>query len=688
MPNVKASKNIFLKSTHRLMQITKDPQTTASWLEMNQRYLMAAIGEMRGQLSVWHAADSQNALKTDQHKVSALPTGLTLKELAVQMTAPPALETLCHQFGLSPFERALLLFCAGMELDLTWAAYCAVLHEDSRRTYPTFGLALSVFSDSHWSALTPDAPLRYWRLIEIGVGDLMTTSTIRIDERALNYLMGFQCLDDRLKGFITPLNGPMVLSPSHQAIAEQVRGLWAEPKKGPTSVIQLCGDDPASQRAVAAMACSGLGLTLRCMRWSDIPSSVTERDGLVRLLEREAILSGNALLLNMEGADTPEGMRLALALVESMQTFLMIIGCDTLRLSTRPFIRVDLPRISTKEQRLIWKKALGPLAEAFNGEVDTLLSHFNMNMQGIQTAVASVSRSALPMEESEGSLLWEICRNQARVRMEGLAQRIESPVTWKDLVLPASQMEMLHDIVTQVRQRVHVYETWGFAKKGVRGLGISALFAGPSGTGKTLAAEVLANALRLDLYRIDLSQVVSKYIGETEKHLKRLFDAAEESGAILLFDEADALLGKRSEVRDSHDRYANMEVSYLLQRMEAYRGLAILTTNMKSALDTAFLRRIRFVVSFPFPDLSQRMEVWKQVFPAETPTHRLNIEQLSRLNIAGGNIRNIAMHSAFLAADSKEPIGMHHLLRAAQSEYAKLERPLTVAEVGGWGEKS
>jgi SpoVK/Ycf46/Vps4 family AAA+-type ATPase len=231
---------------------------------------------------------------------------------------------------------------------------------------------------------------------------------------------------------------------------------------------------------------------------------------------------------------------------------------------------------------------------------------------------------------------------------------------------------------------VTVYDTWGFAAKSARGLGISALFSGPSGTGKTMAAEVLANALQLDLYRIDLSQVVSKYIGETEKNLRRVFDAAQGGGVILLFDEADALFGKRSEVKDSHDRYANVEVSYLLQRMEAYQGLAILTTNLKAALDPAFMRRLRFLVHFPFPDQAQRAEIWRHIFPATTPTDGLDISRLMRLNVPGGNIRNIALNAAFLAADASEPVRMKHILGAARSEYAKLERPLTEAEIGGW----
>ncbi|HBY77987.1 MAG TPA: ATPase, partial [Cyanobacteria bacterium UBA11148] len=256
--------------------------------------------------------------------------------------------------------------------------------------------------------------------------------------------------------------------------------------------------------------------------------------------------------------------------------------------------------------------------------------------------------------------------------------------TWDDLVLPEKERNILREVSAHVRQRMKVYETWGFAGKSRRGLGISALFAGASGTGKTMAAEVLGSELRLDVYRIDLSSVVSKYIGETEKNLRRVFDAAEGGGAILLFDEADALFGKRSEVKDSHDRHANIEVSYLLQRMESYRGLAILTTNLKSALDQAFLRRIRFIVQFPFPDATQRALIWERIFPKQMPTEKLDFKKLAKLNVAGGNIRSIALNAAFLAADAGESVQMKHLLQAAKSEYVKLERPLTDIEVKGW----
>jgi SpoVK/Ycf46/Vps4 family AAA+-type ATPase len=280
--------------------------------------------------------------------------------------------------------------------------------------------------------------------------------------------------------------------------------------------------------------------------------------------------------------------------------------------------------------------------------------------------------------------LWRVCRRRTRGRLDVLAQRIAPRARWENLVLPERQTELLRHAAVHMRRRTRVYEDWGFAAASDRGLGISALFAGPSGTGKTMAAEVLANELELDLYRVDLSRVVSKYIGETEKNLGRVFDAAETAGALLLFDEADALFGKRSEVRDSHDRYANIEVSYLLQRMEAYRGVSVLTTNLKDALDRAFLRRIRFVVDFPFPDADLRARIWAGVFPSATPTEGLDCERLAQLHVAGGAIRNIAMNAAFVAADRDGVVGPADVLQAAALEYAKADKKIRDSERRGW----
>jgi SpoVK/Ycf46/Vps4 family AAA+-type ATPase len=344
---------------------------------------------------------------------------------------------------------------------------------------------------------------------------------------------------------------------------------------------------------------------------------------------------------------------------------------------------VSIP--SADEQKMIWRETLNGIVAVEDAGIAPVLSQFNLTIGQIQAATKEVADTIVIHPETEISpLLWNACRSQSRRHLTNLAHRIEPRSHWDDLVLNEHQKQILRQIVAHVRQRGKVYQQWGFADKRSRGLGTTALFSGASGTGKTMAAEVLANELKLDLYQIDLSQVVSKYIGETEKNLRKIFDAADESGAILLFDEADSLFGKRSEVKDSHDRYANLEVSYLLQRMESYRGLAILTTNMKQALDPAFLRRIRFIVNFPFPEPSERAEIWWKTIPTNTPTHGLDFAKLASLNISGGSIWNIALNAAFLAAEGDEPLKMRHILLAARSEYAKLEKPLTDAEVRGW----
>ncbi len=247
------------------------------------------------------------------------------------------------------------------------------------------------------------------------------------------------------------------------------------------------------------------------------------------------------------------------------------------------------------------------------------------------------------------------------------------------------QKQTLTDIAAKSRTRHRVHHEWGYADGSGRGLGVSALFAGPSGTGKTLAAEALAEMLRLDLHRVDLSRVVSKYIGETERNLGRIFDEAQSAGGVvLLFDEADSLFGKRTEVKDSHDRYANLEVSYLLQRMEAYDGTAVLTTNLKSALDPAFLRRLRFIVNFPFPDAAARERIWRGAFPPAAPVQDLAYDRLAALSVTGGSIHSIALNAGFAAADAGTPITMGLLLAAARSEFGKLERSLPDAEIRGW----
>jgi hypothetical protein len=460
-------------------------------------------------------------------------------------------------------------------------------------------------------------------------------------------------------------------------------------------VVQLCGGEALSQREIAAAACALLNHRLFLISASALPVRSHELESLLHGWERETWLSNSALFLDCQLVEQTDSLRESqiARVIEATRGLLIVASREKRRCAQRLLTSFQVEKPLREEQQAIWEAALGGQAAPLNDQINRLTSYFHLNADAIQTIclttrsrLAATAGEETPSPEKLGAALWETCRVQATPELDNLARRIPPAATWQKLVLADAQQTILRDIAMHVRHRTQVYEDWGFGGLGTRGLGISALFAGASGVGKTMAAEVLANELHLELYHIDLSAVISKYIGETEKNLRLIFDAAEGSGVILLFDEADALFGKRSEVKSSHDRYANIEVSYLLQRMEAYRGLTILTTNMKETLDTAFLRRIRFIVQFPFPDVEQRAEIWRGIFPGQAPTEKLDIEKLARLNVTGGNIRNIALQAAFLAANGAEPIQMRHILHAARQEYHKLEKPLTLAETRDWDE--
>ena len=659
-----------------------------SWNDANQAYLALALARLKSALRrlAPGAADAPAA--------DPAPAEPGEADKAIFARRPPAVEILTDAFGLSAFERDVLLLCAGIELDPEFAPLCAEAHRSGARAHASFALAFATLADPHWSALSPNAPLRRWRLVEAADGGPLMTAALRIDERVLHYLAGISHLDQRVDGMVRTLPPDLGddLVPSHAAVAERIAAAWSrEPSGAAAAVMQLCGD-PADCRPIAAAVARTLGLRAAVIAADLVPHGPHELEAFFRLWEREASLSGIGVAL-IEAVDSDAAHPLDHArmppgagahLCERLAGFVMVCERQRRPIMHRPSVAIDVDHPLAHEQRHAWSAALRLGADT--QAIEAVSAHFDLGLAAIRAIAAEVL--AAPADAGDraagAALVWTKCRAHLRARLDGLAERIDCATGWDDLVLPEAQTRTLRAVAGQLRQRTTVYDRWGFGQRNSRGLGISALFAGPSGTGKTLAAEVLANELDLDLYRIDLSSVVSKYIGETEKNLRRVFDAAEESGAILLFDEADALFGRRSEVKDSHDRYANIEVSYLLQRMEAYRGLAILTTNARSALDPAFLRRLRFVVEFPFPDTDQRAEIWRRIFPAATPTERLNVAKLASLRIPGGNIRNIAMNAAFLAADAGEPVRMGHLLVAARSEYSKLDRPLSAVEAEGW----
>ncbi|MFE3828465.1 ATP-binding protein [Streptomyces sp. NPDC059092] len=600
---------------------------------------------------------------------------------------PSTLEALASCFGLSAFEREVVLLAAAAELDPTTGARCAAASGAPDRAYPTFSLALAALTEPHWSALTPVAPLRRWRLIELDDETRLTTSRLRLDERILHFLAGSPYLDARLHGLLRRTAVPDTLPASYGRAADRVAAGWAG-GAGPRAPlrVELVGGDPRSRADIAAAAASRSGLGLYALTAEDLPTVPAERDRLARLWQREAVLLPAALLVEADDRLDREQGAAADAFIESAAVPLCVSSTDPRPNERSRGERVTVPALDAEEQLSVWSDAFDGVPDVSEDDLRHLVEQFSLPPHLIQAAGATVVRD-LPHADGDANattLAWQAGLGEARMGMDELGRRIEPQASWGDLVLAERQLRILRETVAHVRQRATVYQDWGFASTLRRGLGVTALFAGGSGTGKTLAAEVMARELGLDLFIIDLSQVVSKYIGETEKNLRKVFDAAERGGALLLFDEADALFGKRSEVKDSHDRYANLEVSYLLMRMEAYRGLAILTTNMKQALDTAFMRRIRFVVDFPFPGESERAEIWRRVLPERAPMKGIDPALLARLTVAGGSIRNIALSGAFLAAEEGDRLQMRHMLEAARTEYLKLDRSLAPSEVQGW----
>jgi hypothetical protein len=437
----------------------------------------------------------------------------------------------------------------------------------------------------------------------------------------------------------------------------------------------LLGPDALSKRLVAGRICRAANLHPYSLQSNALPSTPAEMETFSRLWRRSALLLPVALYLKADGLEPPAERTMNASAVSRLlsrtNALVFVDAREPWPALPEDSYSADVARPSPVEQEAAWTAALG--AEA--GESPARLAgQFSLNIDTIREIAAETGDTAAGPIDHER--LWDTCLALTRPNLETLAERIVPRATWDDIVLPDTEKRLLRQLADQVGQRHRVYQDWGFGATMSRGLGVSVLFAGESGTGKTMAAEVVANHLRLDLYRIDLSAVVSKYIGETEKNLRRLFDAAEAGGMILFFDEADALFGKRSEIKDSHDRYANIEVNYLLQRMESFGGLAILASNMKGALDGAFLRRLRFVVNFPFPGATERKAIWRKAFPAQTPTRDLDFDRLARLNLAGGHIALIALNAAFVAAQAKGDVTMPLILDAARNEFRKIERPI------------
>ncbi len=659
----------------------------AAWHDANDAYLAAAVRWIRlllTQHAQQVAADSSAPIVVDPAALDDRPD-VSLADARNEMSAaeasdlPPAMIVLARRLGLSTFERDLLLLCVAMELDTRIGALCARV-QDGALPFPTFGLAFLLFDSPAWDARSPQNPLRYWRLVELNQpwGTPLTTSALRADERIVNYVKGLSHVDERLAPFVTPVRQPVGTDPLPASQWEIVEEALAalDRDQGWPRVVQLLGRDSESRQLVAGSVAQRLGLTLYRMQADVLPTQPAELETLLRLWQRETLLLPVGLYLDASGIERGAESHAAplRRFLDRAEGVLFVESRETWEPQRGSHV-FDVERPTPAEQRELWQTALGGNGD---GEAAELAAEFSLGAASIRRIVAAATADG--EDEALGDRLRTRARQHTRLRIDALAQRIDAKATWHDIVLPAPESSLLREIAAHVEGRSRVYDQWGFRNRMNRGFGISALFAGPSGTGKTMAAEVIANELGQSLHRIDLSSVVSKWVGETEKNLQQLFNAADDANGILFFDEADALFGKRTDVQQSQDRFANIEINFLLQRLESYRGLAILATNMKTALDQAFLRRLRFIVNFPFPGPNERRAIWEKVFPPQTPAEGLDFERLAQLPLTGGSVHNVALSAAFLASKRGQPVTMPIVFEAARTELRKIEKPVHEAD--------
>ncbi len=631
--------------------------------------------------------DAERAFLHDHEPAAALTVGIEAIEdelrartrtLAGRGVATP-LDRVAARVGLGAFERGALVVALAPELDPAFERLYAYLQDDATRSFATPQLVLDLLAPDDREAarqeLGPVGTLRRLGLVELGGGrdSAWGGRPLRVPERVMGHLRGAGSLDERVARALRPL-AAVELPPALRELAEAVARHLAESAAGGNWPVPcFVGSHEAGRREAAASACALLGLAPYAL------DAAAARDS-ARLLDREAALLRLAYVI-----DADAGGEQARALACELAAPVLLVSEERLELE-REWVPIEVPPLAAPARTALWTRALGRRRGAAKAAARVGAS-FELGPASIAEVVAEADARARLASGDPAALagpegLALACRERARFRSAGLADRIAPTASLQDIVLPAPLQRQLEELRAQAANRTRVYDEWGFGASLARGRGITALFSGPSGTGKTMAAEVLADSLALDLYRIDLAGVVSKFIGETEKNLRRVFDSAEHSGAILFFDEADALFGKRTEVRDSHDRYANIEVDYLLQRMESYGGLAILATNRRALLDPAFLRRMRFVLEFPFPAAADRRRMWERAFPPSTPVGELDLQVLAGLELAGGSIRNVALNAAFLAAADGGRVEMEHLLRAGRREYVKLDRLVTEDDFG------
>jgi len=623
-------------------------------------------------------------------------------ESAEEEGHPLRLDHLARTFELTRFDRDALLICLAPTLDLRYGRIYGYLQDDVTRRRPGVNVVLDLLCLPGVNRLTKlahfydDAPLfrhcLLQRVSEAGAAEPpLLGQTLRVDEAIVAWLLG----DYQPHADLAP---HATLQTPQPDVAHRLLGaplderLHVDPGDAEQPIFVFHGPDAASQAAAARGLAARLRQPLLTVDLAAVLDTGLSAERVLRLTLRDARLTGALPHLTGWDACLADENRLPPRLLAELCAHpgpVVVAGHahwraeGIARRSARRGARrralrwFHFPIPAFTQRRALWLHFLHETDGDEMLDVALLASHFMLTTGQIRDVIASARDAAAqrgdPLTERD---LFAAARSHASARLSSLALKIEPRYTWGDIVLPDDQLAMLHEIVNAVRQRPRVLDEWGLGRKLTASAGATILFAGPPGTGKTMAAEVMAAELGLDLYKIDLSTVVSKYIGETEKNLERIFEGAEHSSAILFFDEADALFGKRSEVRDSHDRYANIEISYLLQRMEAYDGVTILATNLRANLDEAFTRRLQFAVDFPFPEEVYRQRIWETLFPDGAP-HAANLDfdlMARRFRLAGGNIRNIIVNAAYLAAADGQEVTMAHLLHGARRELQKMGR--------------
>jgi hypothetical protein len=614
-----------------------------------------------------------------------------------------ALHDLAQLFVLSRFEYRAVVICLAPELERKYDKLYAYLQDDITRKRPSVDLILDLACDDEAqrragrALLTDHGALVRAEIVQ-KTGDPASPSGssglaqfLRLDPRILGFLLDRAHVDSRLLGLVrvfppAAAESDLFVDPSiEQRVARLLeRGGSLETSDLRRLVLYLHGPEGVGRRELALKACARLGCRLVTLDVKALLRQGQDFEHLLRLAFREGLLMRAAVYLEdaqpLLGEDGEAQLKLVARMAAEYGWLVFLAGEKPW---ARPgvfkealFSSVALPMPEATVRKAAWTKNLAP-HQAPESWATELAGQYRLTPGQIEDAVASAALEAATREEPsrlELADLYVASRQQSHHRLGDLAVKIGPRATWQELILPTDQVEQLGEMCSQVRYQHEVFGRWGFGRVTSRSRGISALFTGPPGTGKTLAAEVVAAELQLDLYKVDLSGVVSKYVGETEKNLSRIFQEAETSNAILFFDEADALFGKRTKVSDAHDRYANIETSYLLQRMEAYEGIVVLATNLRENMDEAFTRRIRFIIEFPFPDELSRRRIWAGHFPREAPlSPDIDLDYLAReLKIAGGGIRNIVLNAAFLAASNGRVIEMGHLLHATRRELEKM----------------